>query len=691
MSYIGRSSDGFGLLNKYRWVASGSETSIAPTLADSNGKLLRFTDKNLVHLFLNGVKLDQTDFNLDTTNQISGLSALAANDILEAHVYDVFSIATIDTVSATDGGTFSGNIIVSSTDAGASADPTLTLYRNSASPADWDILGEIIFRGRNWDGSATVHDVDYAKLVAQTVDVTDGTEDGRLVIQQQKASTLTDTYIFDHDKFQFNDEQKIQWKNHGGTSYEVDLVAGTPTATRTITLPDATGTAVLTGVTGEADITGGTVDINASFGDITIDAVGGNLLVNGNTGNMTFTNTGTGDILLGNFKFDSDQTVGSGQDNYVLTYDHSTTKISLEAAAGGGASNLNGLSDVTIASVANNDLLKYNSTAGEWQNTNLGLTVTPTVSVTSGDYYDDANSITISVTNHSSYDLPAYSVEVRRQDNNNLIFNMDSISSTTEAIDITTDTLTEEGRPTGEIIINTGQSASNFDTVTTDNFKILVLAQDFGDLQSEVATLNVSVVARPQVSFDSSTAYRYWRMADFDERVFLTGWKAYSAINQGGTAYPTTEAISSGAHPSDEHIQSWTSDSQTNVAKSNFAYSTTYSTADPFNDSAAHGWWTINDTTSSYWSTDNGFSAPSAYEDEQILLVWDMGTARTIKSMKFVFNDSYTNTVASGDNAFIVQGSNDESSWTTVCTVQESDQSFSASSGTTTVLVSDTS
>ena len=107
-SYIGRSSDGFGILRKYRWVASGNETSIAPTLADSNGKLLRFSDKNLVHLFLNGVKLDQTDFNLNTTNQISGLAALATNDVLEAHVYDVFSIATTDTVSATDGGTFTG-------------------------------------------------------------------------------------------------------------------------------------------------------------------------------------------------------------------------------------------------------------------------------------------------------------------------------------------------------------------------------------------------------------------------------------------------------------------------------------------------------------------------------------------------------------------------------------------------------
>ena len=49
------------------------------------------------------------------------------------------------------------------------------------------------------------------------------------------------------------------------------------------------------------------------------------------------------------------------------------------------------------------------------------------------------------------------------------------------------------------------------------------------------------------------------------------------------------------------------------------------------------------------------------------------------KSMEFKFNDQYTNTVSSNDNTFIIQGSND-SSWTTVCTVTDSDQNFSASS-----------
>ena len=46
--------------------------------------------------------------------------------------------------------------------------------------------------------------------------------------------------------------------------------------------------------------------------------------------------SGTGNISLGNFTFDADQTVGLGQDNYVLTYDHSAGQISLEAASGGG-------------------------------------------------------------------------------------------------------------------------------------------------------------------------------------------------------------------------------------------------------------------------------------------------------------------------------------------------------------------
>ena len=46
-------------------------------------------------------------------------------------------------------GTLVSDLTVTSTDAGASAGPTLDLYRNSASPADGDLLGRISFTGES--------------------------------------------------------------------------------------------------------------------------------------------------------------------------------------------------------------------------------------------------------------------------------------------------------------------------------------------------------------------------------------------------------------------------------------------------------------------------------------------------------------------------------------------------------------
>ena len=85
----------------------------------------------------------------------------------------------------------------------------------------------------------------------------------------------------------------------------------------------------------------------------TTPQLGGNLDVNGNSivstsnGNINITPNGTGNVSLGNFTFDADQTVGSGQDNYLLTYDHSSTSISLEAAPAGGAGYFQGENGAT--------------------------------------------------------------------------------------------------------------------------------------------------------------------------------------------------------------------------------------------------------------------------------------------------------------------------------------------------------
>lgn len=84
------------------------------------------------------------------------------------------------------------------------------------------------------------------------------------------------------------------------------------------------------------------VDSSSGLGNVVEDTtpqLGGSLDVNGNkivstsNGNIDIEPNGTGNVLLGNLTFDADQTVGAGQDNYVLTYDNGTGLIALEASS----------------------------------------------------------------------------------------------------------------------------------------------------------------------------------------------------------------------------------------------------------------------------------------------------------------------------------------------------------------------
>lgn len=115
-----------------------------------------------------------------------------------------------------------------------------------------------------------------------------------------------------------------------------------------ITSTDTNGNIALTpDGTGEVDISkvdidsgaidGVTIGTNSPVTELQVD----NINVNGNTisstdlnGNVTITPNGTGDVDIGVFTFDADQSVGVGQDNYVLTYDNTGGKIQLEALPG---------------------------------------------------------------------------------------------------------------------------------------------------------------------------------------------------------------------------------------------------------------------------------------------------------------------------------------------------------------------
>ena len=113
----------------------------------------------------------------------------------------------------------------------------------------------------------------------------------------------------------------------------------------------------------------------------TTPQLGGDLDVNGNkitsasNGNIDIEPHGTGNVLIGNFTFDADQTVGASQDNFVLAYDATTGLISLEANNVGNLSNvveddtpqLGGNLDTNnkeITNAAGNDITITPQTAG---------------------------------------------------------------------------------------------------------------------------------------------------------------------------------------------------------------------------------------------------------------------------------------------------------------------------------------
>ena len=110
MPYLGRSTDGFGVRDRFVFTASGSETSLSGS--DDNSRTLKYQDGTYIDVFMNGVLLLRgTDYNTTTANTISGLASLAANDVVEIIVYDVFSVS--NTVAQT-GGTFSGEVTFNS-------------------------------------------------------------------------------------------------------------------------------------------------------------------------------------------------------------------------------------------------------------------------------------------------------------------------------------------------------------------------------------------------------------------------------------------------------------------------------------------------------------------------------------------------------------------------------------------------
>ncbi len=95
-------------------------------------------------------------------------------------------------------------LTLTSTDADANAGPEILLDRNSSSPADSDRVGKFTFKGRN-DANQTV---EYGNIQSRITDASDGTEDGRIIIQNIIAGDVAGVMESDGTETIFNNNSK---------------------------------------------------------------------------------------------------------------------------------------------------------------------------------------------------------------------------------------------------------------------------------------------------------------------------------------------------------------------------------------------------------------------------------------------------------------------------------------------------
>ena len=127
-----------------------------------------------------------------------------------------------------------------STDTSVNIGPIINLDRNSASPANWNKTGAIVWSGRN-DADESV---DYFQINSQIEDVADGTENGRLQFWSMRQGTLQETMFMNSwgDLYFQAYNPKLGWIDHKGTTNDLYVGVNDLTAGRAINFPDADGT-----------------------------------------------------------------------------------------------------------------------------------------------------------------------------------------------------------------------------------------------------------------------------------------------------------------------------------------------------------------------------------------------------------------------------------------------------------------
>ena len=203
-----------------------------------------------VKTFSSAIVSDLTgDVTGDVTGDLTGTASVAtsvtatANNTTDETAYITFVDGATGTqgIETDTGFTYnpaSGALSVENADAGSSAGPVFTFYRNSASPADADYLGQIKFSGEDDGGATTV----YSKITGKAGDVTDGTEDGIIEFAAQKAGTQTILARLSSTKLELLNSTYLEGNLTGNVTGNADTATALATARTLSFTGDVTGT-----------------------------------------------------------------------------------------------------------------------------------------------------------------------------------------------------------------------------------------------------------------------------------------------------------------------------------------------------------------------------------------------------------------------------------------------------------------
>ena len=199
--------------------------------------------------------------------------------ISDSVVTSQINVSGVSTFTSAVG--INSDLTLTNTNPGSAAGPEFKLFRNSASPADADYLGQIKFAGE----SDTGVERNYAKITGKILDASNGTEDGIIEFAHIKAGSQVITGRFRSDSFQLLNDTALSVAGDitangniaGDGSTNITGIAGVTATTLTGTLQTAAqtnitslGTLSSLSVTGNVSI-GGTL----TYDDVTnIDSVG---------------------------------------------------------------------------------------------------------------------------------------------------------------------------------------------------------------------------------------------------------------------------------------------------------------------------------------------------------------------------------------------------------------------------------